>query len=116
MSQSLTPAWQQSGAASPTSRSTRRLERSVFGSLERMGAQQVLDVARIRAQEDCEIEAIHAIEGIADAGVMSAAMVLSKARLLMDMSPMDAGLIQGIAQIGGMAIADRVRTGARRIG
>ena len=43
-------------------------------------------------------------------------MVLSKARLLMDMNPMDAGMIQGIAQIGGFAIADRVRTAAKRIG
>lgn len=105
-----------SGAALAPSRSTRRLERSVGNSLDHLGARHVLDVARIRAQEDLEIEAIHAIEGIADAAVMSAAMVLSKARLLMDMNPMDAGLIQGIAHMGGMALADRVRTGARRIG
>ena len=115
MSQSILPSFQSSQDLT-RSRSTRRLERSVITSLERLGAQQIVDVARIRAQEDLQIEAIQAIEGIADAGVMSAAMVLSKARLLMDMNPMDAGMIQGIAQIGGFAIADRVRTAAKRIG
>jgi hypothetical protein len=97
------------------SRSSRRLERSVGDALQRMGGHHVLDVARVRAAEDLQIERIHAVESIASEGVMSASMLMSKARLLMDMNPIDAGVIQSIAQIGAVGIAEIVSRSGRKL-
>ncbi len=112
MSQSLTP-FSQTAEVTP-SRAT-RLERSVGNALQTMGAHHLLDVARVRAAEDLQIERIHAVESIASEGVMSASMLMNKARLLMDMNPVDAGVIQSIAQIGAVGIAEIVSRSGRKL-
>ena len=114
MSQSLIP-FQKSHHPETSDRTTRRLERSVGNSLSVMGARHVLDVARVRAEEDLQVERIHAVESITSEGVMSAAMVMNKARVLMDMNPMDAGVIQSIAQLGCLGLAEIVSGSARKL-
>jgi hypothetical protein len=115
MSQSLTPLQKSTHLDAASSRSTRRLERSVGNSLSVMSARHVLDIARVRAEEDLQVERIHAVESITSEGVMSAAMVMNKARVLMDMNPMDAGVIQSIAQLGCLGLAEIVSGSARKL-
>jgi hypothetical protein len=95
--------------------SQRQVNRSVSRSLAVMGGRHTLDVAQIRASEDLEVERIHAVESITNEGVMSAAHIMSRARILMDMSPMDAGIIQSIAQLGCISLAEIVGSSGRRV-
>jgi hypothetical protein len=115
MSQSLIPMSQSSSSSVVTRGSTRRLERSVGNSLSLMSARHVLDVARVRAEEDLQVERIHAVESITSEGVMSAAQIMNRARILMDMNPMDAGIIQSVAQLGCLGLADIVSGSAGKL-
>ena len=116
MSQDLVRSYQGGTEGSGVSRSVaRRTQKSVGQSLAIMSSRHVLDVARIRAEEDLQVERLHAVESITSEGVMSAAMVMNRARLLMDMNPMDAGMIQSVAQIGVMEVARVVQSTGRRL-
>jgi excinuclease UvrABC helicase subunit UvrB len=99
----------------PQTVSHRQVTRSVGRSLAVMGGQHTLEVARVRASEDLEVERIHAVESITNEGVMSAAHIMSRARILMDMSPMDAGIIQSIGQLGCVSLAEIVGSSGRRV-
>lgn len=116
MSQDLVRSYQGGSEDSGVSRTVaRRTQKSVGQSLAIMGSRHVLDVARIRAEEDLQVERLHAVESITSEGVMSAALVMNRARLLMDMNPMDAGVIQSVAQLGCLGLAEIVSGSARRL-
>ena len=105
----------QAGSGIVPSSSGRRLERSVGNALDQLGARQVIDVARLRAVEALQVERVHAVQNIANEGVMAAAHVMSRARMLMDRNPMDAGIIQSMAQLGCMDLANVVSSSGRRL-
>ena len=116
MSQDLVRSYQGGASGGGGSRAVaRRTQKSVGDSLAIMGGRHVLDVARIRAEEDLQVERIHAVESITSEGVMSAAQIMSRARILMDMNPMDAGVIQSVAQLGCLGLAEIVSGSARRL-